>query len=91
MLLKTRIIGSRDCPKCAIMKSICEKYKISYEMYDADVQENQKQLDEWNIEEMPVIQIIDEFGKKLHQFMPGIVSINGINIMMDKINKHKIY
>ena len=57
--MKIRIIKSADCENCTAYLKKLEKYGFKeYDIYDADDPKNQKQLDEWNIEDMPIIQTI---------------------------------
>lgn len=81
-----RIVGTEDCLKCRAFRQYLDVAKYPYEFYDADRQEVQSQLDEWQITEMPVLQILRQ-GEKVHQFMPGIKGTKTIISMMDNIAK----
>lgn len=70
MDVKVRIIGSKDCPKCDLTKRNFEKDGLEYEWYDADLDDNQEQLDGWRITNLPVIQLYNE-NNILLQFPPG--------------------
>lgn len=48
-----------------------------FQVYDADLPENQKRLDEWGIQICPVVQIV-EGNKVLYQFPEGQFSIRVI-------------
>jgi len=75
---------------CKIMKDICRNHKVEYVTYDADAPEHQAQLDQWGIDEMPVMQIIDDNDNVKHQFFPGLVSIRAITIMMGRIAARQV-
>lgn len=72
---------------------VCEKYKkrlsaqnFSYETYDADVPENQAQLDIWGVDDLPVVQIISDVGEVLHQFPWGTFSPAAIHAQMSLLS-----
>jgi len=86
--VKIRLIGSKDCEKCAEAQKVYKKQKLEFEFYDADLDENQKQLDSWGVDDMPVIQIID--GEKvIHQFFPGLVSARAIRFKCNQLEAKK--
>ena len=89
--MKVRIIESKHCDSCKSYLEQIQKIKHypDYELYSADVPEHQEQLDKWMITDMPVVQIIDDNGEKLHQFLPGQMSARAILIMMAKIERTK--
>lgn len=89
MMLKTRILKSDDCPKCRVYLSQLEKQKYQYEVYDGDAIENQKQLDEWKVNTFPVVQIIDDNGKVLYQFLPGNISPRVIEFKKAQLEKKR--
>lgn len=70
-----RIVKSNDCDQCKLYLPRLDKQHFVYETYDGDAPENQAQLDKWNIEIFPVVQIIsrDEDGdtRVEYQFPPG--------------------
>ena len=69
--MKIRIIKSSDCEKCKSYFNKLDKFGFTeYDIYDADEPKNQKQLDEWNIEEMPVIQVYDPSTDKVYYTFP---------------------
>lgn len=76
-----RLIGTKDCIKCTAFKRYLDQSKYPYAFYDAGAPEVQKQLDEWMITDMPVLQILKE-GDIVYQFLPGIKSTKTILTMM---------
>ena len=86
-MLKVRVIGSENCDKCRQLIRQYKKVGLPVERYDADAPENQKQLDAWKIINMPVVQIVDEKGKKLEQFRWGRVIPETIRRHMKKHEK----
>lgn len=92
-MLTTRIVTRDGCPICKFYIKTLSKQKYQFEQYDADVKENQKQLDGWRITDMPVVQIIEHqsIGDPLvvHQFLPGGVSSRAIEFLKTKIMKQR--
>lgn len=90
-MLKPRIIKSIGCPRCRIYLKTLSKQKYDYLIFDADLKENQKQLDEWRINSMPVVQIVnvkdDGVQEKVFQFPPGQLSPRSIDAKIKALNK----
>ncbi len=81
-MLITRIIKTRECSICDLWLPRLDKQDFQYEIYDADAPENQKELDDWGIDDLPVIQIVqrtDESDVVKFQFPPGTYSVRAIN------------
>ena len=74
-MLKPRIIKKEGCFKCKNYIKALNKQGYEFLIFDADLKENQKQLDEWKIDAMPIVQIVDvkEDGTeiKVYQYPPG--------------------
>ncbi len=69
-----RIVKSDDCLICASYIPRLQKQGYEFEIYDGDAPQNEKQLDEWKIDEFPVVQIVYRDGDNevvKHQFPPG--------------------
>jgi len=64
---------------------VLDKFAMQYENYDADDPLHQKQLDEWKVINMPVLQIINESNSVLFQFPPGQPGINTIKLKMQSL------
>lgn len=92
-MLKPRIIKSVDCARCRIYLKTLSKQNYEHLIFDADLKENQKQLDEWKINMMPVVQIVDvkEDGtqEKVFQFPPGQFSSRSIDAKIKEITKEQ--
>lgn len=71
--MKPRIIKSAGCFKCKMYLKQLKAQKFEHLIFDADLPENQDQLDKWKINAMPVVQIVDEEDnlKVIYQFAPG--------------------
>jgi len=80
-MLRPRVIKSVGCFKCKNYLKQLQLQKYEFLIYDADLPENQEQLDTWKIDAMPVVQIIDDEddNKVVHQFPPGRYSPRVIN------------
>lgn len=74
-----RIVKSKDCPRCRAYIKQLDTVGFKYSVYDADAPENQKQLDEWKIDIMPVVQVIKEDGSLLEQLSRGEFSPRFLN------------
>ena len=83
--MRTRIISREDCPVCKDYINRLKNSNIKYEIYDADLDENQDELDKWKIKDLPVVQILKEDGEVRHQFQPGGVSSRTINYFISKL------
>ena len=89
-MLITRIIKTRECLVCDFWLPRLDKQNFPYELYDADAPENQKQLDEWKVDDCPVIQIVErtERGEVVrYQFPPGSYSVRAIKYKMAKLGE----
>lgn len=87
-MLKPRIIKQEDCPRCRLYLKMLDKQKYDYLIYDADLEQNQKQLDEWKISMMPVVQIVDiKDGSQevVFQFPVGQFSPRAINAKIKEL------
>ncbi len=73
-MLKPRIIKSETCPRCKLYLKQLTQQRVEFLIYDADAEENQKQLDAWRISSMPVVQIVDvkeDGSQELIEQMPA--------------------
>lgn len=66
--MKPRLIGVATCKNCCRLKKIWEKQNIDFEYWDGDRDDLQKELDRMNINDFPVIQIIDNNQNILYTF-----------------------
>lgn len=92
-MLKPRIIKSSGCPRCKIYLKTLAKQGYEHIIYDADLEENQKELDKWKINMMPVVQIVDvkEDGTQemIFQFLPGQYAPRHINNKIKALDKER--
>lgn len=65
--MKVRIIKSENCSTCKFYIKRLNDAKFTFESYDGDEPANSKQLDDWGIEDYPVVQIVQD-EKILYQF-----------------------
>ena len=71
------------------MKSL-NKQGYDFLIYDADLKENQPQLDLWKINAMPVVQIVKEENgntEMVFQFPPGSLSTRLIETKIAELKK----
>jgi hypothetical protein len=63
--MKVRLFGGDSCPICelALLKLECEKDTFEYEYIDAFADEVQTLCDQHKVEELPHIQIFDDYEK----------------------------
>ena len=86
--LATRIIKSNNCKICKSYLERLDSQGFKYEIYDADDPKNQKQLDEWRVEKMPVVQIVEIKKDEVivrYQFASGTYSPRMINYKKSQI------
>lgn len=92
-MFQVRVIKSEGCFKCKNYLKILTAQKYSFVIYDADLPENQKQLDDWKIDAMPVVQIIDQKNdgttEIVFQFAPGRWSTRSIDAKISELKKEK--
>jgi len=69
-MLRVRVIGSKDCPRCGRLLKQYEKVGFDCVHYNADDSNNQAELDKWHVVDMPVVDIIDDRGHILKRFAP---------------------
>jgi arsenate reductase-like glutaredoxin family protein len=84
-MLGLRIIKSKDCLVCKNYLPRLDKSGIVYELYDADDPANQKQLDEWKIDDLPVVQIVNSNGSIKYQFPHGAYSPTVLRYKMEEL------
>jgi len=84
---KVRVITSKKCPKCKVYVSRLRRAEMAFETYDSDAQENQPLLDQWKIEEVPVVQILSSSGAVAFQFPTGTFSPRAIKHKIAELNK----
>jgi arsenate reductase-like glutaredoxin family protein len=85
--MKVRIIKTKKCLICESYLPRLNKQGFEYTVYDADNPANEKELDEWKIEKMPVIQLVDDDGAVKYQFPPGTFSPRAINHRISQLSK----
>ncbi len=92
-MLKPRIIKSAECPRCKIYLKTLGRQGYEHLIYDADLKENEKELDGWKINKMPVVQIVDvkDDGTQefVFQFSPGQWSSRHIDNKIKALNKER--
>lgn len=81
--MKVRVIKSDDCRICHTYIPRVRASGLPIELFDGDEEGNQDLLDEWKIGLLPgpaypVVQIITDDGKVLHQFPKGTFSPRAI-------------
>lgn len=72
-LLKIRLFGSSDCNNCNILKQSLKYYDLSYDFVDVNDKKNDKLCDILNIDEIPVIQILNSSNNKVIASHTGII------------------
>jgi len=87
MEIKTRIIKSNKCFFCKKYLKTLSQQNYDFTIYDADDSANQKQLDEWKVSDMPVVQLVSEDGSVLWQFPPGQLSTRSIEAKKSQLIK----
>ncbi len=67
--MRIRIIKSETCDNCKKYLNHLDKLGFTdYDLYDADDPQNQKELDVWGIDDMPIIQVYED--DKVHYTFP---------------------
>ncbi len=85
--MNVRIIKNKVCTICEGYLPRLDKQGFKYDVYDADDPAHQEQLDEWKVEKMPVIQLVDDAGSVKYQFSPGTFSPRAINYKIAQLEK----
>jgi len=88
-MLIVRIIKTQECSICEMWLPRLDQQGFLYETFDADALGNQKQLDEWKIDDLPVVQIVnranDDTETVKYQFAPGSWSVRAIKHKMSQV------
>ena len=87
--VKVRIVKNRDCKICEVYLPRLDEIGFLYEIYDAEEPGREQQLDEWKIDEMPVVQVVDDAGAVLYQFPPGTIAARAIKYKMRQLERGK--
>ena len=85
--MKVRIIKTEKCSDCRAYIKRLDKVGFVYESMDGNDQRFSKELDEWKIDKMPVVQILSDSGELLFQFPPGSFSPLFINNKIKELEK----
>ena len=72
-MLKIRIFGSNNCPKCDRLTDALKKHNISYAFVDALADDTQDFCDEHNVDDLPHIQLINDANKVIFEHI-GYIS-----------------
>ena len=90
--MKPRIIGVESCKNCRRLKKSYENQKVDFEYWDGEKKELQKKLDEMNIDDFPVVQIIDDNGTVVYPYdqkiYPKGVSYARVKSKIEELKKH---
>ncbi len=78
-MLVIRVIESIDCWKCKAFLKGLDQQGVAYKKYSADDSKNEAQLDAWNIDDLPVVQLIEPNTNEVKwTFPPGGVSMRTV-------------
>ncbi|MHA2279375.1 MAG: hypothetical protein ACXAC5_00580 [Promethearchaeota archaeon] len=90
-MLKVRVIKSEGCFRCKNYLKQLKLQNFDHLIYDADLKENQEELNKWKVDMMPVVQIVDDEAefKVVHQFPPGRWSTRSINAKVKALAKQE--
>ncbi len=86
-MLTVRVIVADDCNKCKFYKKMLTKQGVKFETYDARVSEHQKELDNWNINDLPRVQIIDDDTKAVVSTLPYTLHYYSPRLLRGKIKE----
>ena len=60
-----RVFGSDDCERCKVYLPALKEAGIDFVFIDAEAEENDDLCEEFDIDELPVTQVVDDDGKVL--------------------------
>lgn len=90
--MKIRIIGVKSCKRCCALVNAYTAQKVEFEYWDGEKDELQNELDKMNINDFPVIQIVDYMGVVLWQTDPAVyrngVSYKKVQKAMSELQKN---
>ena len=90
-MVKPRIIGVKSCKNCKALVSSYQNQGVDFEYWDGDRDDLQDKLDNMNINDFPVVQIIDDNGKVLwtadQKIWPKGISYRKVKQQMDVLAK----
>jgi len=64
-----RVFGSDDCERCKFYLPALKEANIDFVFIDAEADENDGLCEEYEIDELPVTQIVNEDGKVLGELI----------------------
>lgn len=88
-LLKIRLFGSSRCDRCLIIKQSLKYYDLPYDYIDIDDPKNDKLCDILNIDEIPVLQILNTSNNSVVRSHIGI--IDPMKLLKSISSKKTIY
>lgn len=71
IFLKMRMFGSKDCETCDMMKKAMKHHGLAYDFIDVDDPKNQKIVDFFDVDEMPLVQVLDNRSNTVIAFHAG--------------------
>lgn len=85
--MKVRIIKTEKCSDCRLYIKQLDTVGFVYESMDGNDPQFSKEMDEWKIDKMPVVQILSDSGELLYQFPPGSFPPMFINKKIKELEK----
>ena len=90
--MRPRIIGVKTCRWCRQLVKNYTKQKVDFEYWDGERDDLQDTLDKMNIDDFPIVQIIDDDGKVLYPYdraiYPRGVSYNQVKKKIEALEKN---
>lgn len=90
--MKIRIIGVKSCKRCCALVNAYTAQKVDFEYWNGEQENLQNELDNMNINDFPVIQIVDCMGNVLWQTDPAVyrngVSYKKVQKVMAELQKN---
>lgn len=71
VFLKIRMFGSKDCENCDMMKKAIKHHGLTCDFIDVDDPKNQKLVDFFDVDEMPLVQVLDGRNNAVIAFHTG--------------------
>jgi thioredoxin-related protein len=86
--MKIRLFGSYDCPNCIDVFRLIKTAKIELEYIDAFEDKNQSICDEYEVDELPHIQFIDDNDEVIIQHIGSVDDDQFAQYVIDYLPNH---
>lgn len=81
--LYIRLFGSTDCDVCKKVQNVLKSNNLEYYFIDALSDETQELCDKNDVMELPHVQVLDENGKIVKEFVAWRENMDNIDVILN--------